>query len=218
MGGIKMSTEETVVGDDTQQVGDSVEKKQDTQTEDSVQPQPSSGDSVAYETHRRLLSEKKKLQEERDQLMRQMQERKETELKEQQKWQDLYKLKEEELTKIKTDLEQRQQQEITATKFSTFLDSLPGQLPKKYWQIASEYVEGIMLNPDTSEPDELSVKAAIEKFKANFGELLQTSSGPKLPSNAPASGGGTLTYEQWRQLPLKEQKQRMGEMMSLDNN
>lgn len=174
-------------------------------------------DTVAYETYRKLLSEKKARDEaletykkELAEYKRKEKEAEEAKLKEEQNWKAIVELREKELNEERTMRIQMQEERLNATKLDTFLQSLGGKVDSKYWGMID--LEKIAINPESGQVDQMSVTQAVEAFRKNYPELIKTGTGPKIPSDAP-QGNGSLTYEEWKKLPAKEMRARVKDIV-----
>jgi len=191
-------------------------------------PPPDPKGTVAYETHRTLLSEKKKRDEENRVLREQIaardkadKEREDAKLLENEDYKKmvenrdqtivekdiLLKEKDETLTGLKS-------RETNAQKISAFLDTLAGDVRSCYWDKID--IAKIPIDPDTGEVDAMAVTQQVEIFKKEYPELITGLAGPKLPNGAPPArnaGAGTLTYEAWLKLPAAEMKARKNEVI-----
>ena len=78
-----------------------------------------------------------------------------------------------------------------AQKMSAFLKNA-GDVPEKYWGLVD--LDSIAIDPETNQPDQLSLQKSVESFKATFPETIIETGGPRLPNNA-AKPGKTLTVE-----------------------
>lgn len=175
-----------------------------------------SKDTVAYETYQRTLAQKKKADEElaaKDEelnlLKREKKEREENELKAKEDYKKLLELREKELEETKgkyNGLNQTIQEQI---KFGAFLESLPGNLDRKYWRMVD--TSEIIIDPSTNEPDPSSIKKVAEKFQAEFGELIQTPGKARLPNQAAHASAVAINDEVWNSLSAKEKKDKLPE-------
>lgn len=190
-----------------------------TQDENPNNTTPTESESISYETHKKLLSEKKKRDEENQALKRQLEDflakekaREEEELKKQKNFEQLLKLREEELQKEREEKNSLRSMAEKGLKRRSFLDAVNGAVDEQYWGLID--LNEIVIDPTTGVPDEQSVQKAAREFEKKYPLVLQKrSGGPRLPGDAPRGSGGKLTYEEWLSLPLKEQKARLKEVM-----
>lgn len=185
-------------------------------TGDAIVADQTSKDSVAYETYKKTLAQKKKLDEElaaRDEelnlLKREKKEREESELKAKEDYKKLLELRDKELEETKVKYSSLNKEIQESIKFNSFLESLPGNLDKKYWRMVD--TSEIVIDPATNEPDPTSIKKVAEKFQAEFGELIQTPGKAKLPNSAAQTGNVAITDEVWNSLSAKEKKDKLPE-------
>lgn len=171
---------------------------------------------VSREAHRRLLDEKKKETEARRRLEAELAERnkadadrKEQELKDQQKWEEAHKLKEQELADERRRRLVLEERITTGQKYGAFVRAVGGQLDPK-WQHSVD-LEKIKMGED-GQIDDASLKAYAETFKKTYPEIFTKSTGPGLPNDVPRSNGPRLTPAEWRKLPGKEQDKRYDEV------
>lgn len=145
-------------------------------------------DSVDYSTYKRAVDKEKRV---KDQL-RQMEERlaffeqkeqeaKEKKLAEQQEWQKIAKLKDEEVKKLSDQIVALRSKEVNALRKDALINELGGVRRPEYLNFAPidmiEVVDGV--------PDPHSVKLVAEEFRKNYGDLLAGGSAkPKVPNRA----------------------------------
>ena len=171
-----MSEQEQVASGDNQvSSGSSVESKQDV---------------VAYDTHRKLLSEKKKVQEEFKSVKEQLaalqaekQEREEQELKAKEDWKQLVDIKDQELNNIKSELQSQRERELGARKLDAVLRSVGGDIDRKYWGLVE--LDKIAVNPDSGQIDEMSVTKYVEEFRSTYPETIKGKNIPGVSNEAP---------------------------------
>lgn len=176
----------------------------------------SSKDAVAYDTYRKVLSEKKKRDEElraKDEELKALKkaekERVEAELKAKEDYKKLLELREKELQERDQKLKAIETEIAESTKFQALLDALPGQVPKKFWSMID--TSQIVIDPTTGSPDPTSIKKAAESFQANYPELIVSPGKAKLPNAAANGSSGMMTEELWKSLDPKQKKERLSE-------
>lgn len=176
----------------------------------------SSQDSVKYETYKKVLAEKKKRDEElklvADEnaiLKREKKEREENELKAKEDYKKLLELRDKELNETKEKYNGLNSSIQESVKFNSFLESLPGQLDKKYWRMVD--TSEIVIDPNTNEPDPSSIKRVAEKFQAEFGELIQTPGKAKLPNNASTGPIAAINDETWSKMSPADKKKNLSQ-------
>ncbi len=176
--------------------------------------QSASADSVSYETHRKLLAEKKKRDDElratNDRLAaleREKKEREENDLKEKENYKKLVEIRDKELAETTAKYQTLNTTIQESVKFNSFLEAIPGQLDKKFWRMVD--TSGIIIDPTTGEPDPTSVKKAADKFQAEYGELIQSGGTAKLPNNEAGQYQGAMNDDVWNKMSAKEKKDNL---------
>lgn len=167
---------------------------------------------VSYESHLKLLEEKKRLQERYRQneerllaLEAERQEKEKSELEKKGEYQKVIELHKEENQKLKSKLEQFSQQETNRKKLAAVLTGLGGKVESKFYNLID--FEDVLVDPSTGEIDEMSVTKVVEKTKATFPEIIRPGNGPRLPINAPqGAGNGRIARSEWLKLPVAEMK------------
>lgn len=174
----------------------------------------STTDSVSYETHRKLLAEKKKRDEEvrlKDEqlvaLQRKEKEREENDLKEKENFKKLVEIRDKELADERAKYNGLNTTIQESVKFNSFLEALPGQIDRKFWKMVD--TSGIVIDPSTGEPDPTSVKAAADKFQAEFSELIQVGGKAKLPNNEAGQYQGAMNDDVWNKMSAKDKKENL---------
>lgn len=174
--------------------------------------------TVAYETHQKLLGEKKKLgeklttiEQELESLRAKERERENAELEKSKNYEQLLRNREEELKKATEKLTTIEVERLEARKLDAFLRTLgTGTLDERYWGLIP--IDQIAVDPTTRAVDEMTVAKAVELYRKSYPETIKRANVPGVPSNAPQGAPGKLTLEEWRGLPLKEKKARMAEV------
>lgn len=152
--------------------------------------------SIAYDKYRKLLDEKKKVQEELqskakiaqeyEQKLKKIEEEK---LVEQQRYKELFENRDKELSDIKKRLEDEKTAYLEAKKVQEFLRAV-GDLKKDSY-IKFIDTKKIILNSDGT-IDKESLKDYAATFKRDYGELLKEA-GAKLPEVAPTNSKGDFS-------------------------
>lgn len=149
-------------------------------------------DTVAYETYKKVMGEKKRDQERlRDteaklnEVLGTLKQREEDDLRKKEDYKKLLELKAEEATTFKSKYEQVMEERRTASKLTALLEVLPGKVDKKYWDKLP--YDQIIQDDESGEIDELSLAKARDLFVAEYPEIIRTAKGPELPSKSPQS-------------------------------
>jgi len=182
------------------------------------QPESKPGESVSYETHKRLLGEAKRAKEERDRLKAELEakaaaerEAEEKRLAENQEYKKLLEIREKELNEAKGRLDNMSRAQQDAKKLDAFLTSLDGKVDRKYWGLID--IDKIAFDPESQQVDEMSVKSLVDEFRKEHGILIDSQGGTsRLPNTAPGGTGGMISYKEWLNLPAKEMKARQNDI------
>jgi len=200
-------------GSDLIASGDSVPNNQNQSDSNVI-----SDDKVQYSTYQKVLGEKKRASEElavaRNKIAEFEASQKEAEemaLKQKEDWKKAYELKTQELEKTKAEFKSQQEIIQDSKKFSAFLESVNGVVDKKFHQFID--VGNVVIDPTTGQPDLASAQQAAREFEKNYPEFIKRGSGPRLPNSAPQHSTGALSVEEWRNLPSKEMKARLKDVM-----
>jgi small-conductance mechanosensitive channel len=172
--------------------------------------------SVSFDTHRKLLGEKKTVQEkaraleaELEKLRQEKADAEKKKLEEEGRWKELAEAKDKEL-----EQERQKNQAILndlndARKKTALLKAINGQVPANFHQLLP--LDQVKVGED-GRVDEASVKAAAQLFEKEY-HLAIIRDGVKTPPSDPARGGGKkLTKAEWEALPVKEMKARASEV------
>lgn len=160
-------------------------------------------ESVAYETHKRLLDERKRDLARLRELEQREKEREEAEARKRGDYETLIKSREEALKAKESELAEIKGMISQASKKNAVLEALGGNLDHKWLRLID--VSDVAVNPDTGEVDNFSVAKVAEAFKREFPEALKRSGG--LPANAPQGlqgGDGKIPRSEWLKLSPKD--------------
>lgn len=175
-------------------------------------------DQVAYDTYKRVLSEKKKRDQELlelktklDSFEKEHKSRRDEELKSQKKFEELLRIREAEKSELESKLKEREERERTAIKLSRFLGSVDGEVPKQYWSLIE--LDRIQIDEESGLPDEASLEAARRDFMTLYPEVIRKKTSVRVPQDAPQGSGVKLSYEEWLKLPTKEKKLKLNDII-----
>lgn len=108
----------------------------------------------------------------------------------------------------KQELDSREESILNLKKASAFERQLGGKMKSnKYWSLVD--FNNIAVNPDTGEIDKDSLTQYAGNFIKSHRELIDFGANGNLPNGTPNGGSGSLSYEQWQKLPLKDKQKRM---------
>lgn len=168
-----------------------------TPVESSADQQPVVEDkqqSVSYETHRKLLAEKKNMQAK----LREMEEKafglennlKDIEtkkLEEQSRYKELYEQIQKENSDLKSSITERDQAIQKAIKVDAFNKALGSKkIDSKYFGFIN--TDNIIYDMDSNSVDELSTQKEVERVLSEFPEIVKETSAKQLPNSAPKQG------------------------------
>lgn len=158
----------------------------------NLQATDKKSDLVSWDTHKRLLAQRKKDQEELRQL-REFQAQKQSEAQELEQQQQAargefdkvlssYKQK---VETLETQIKNTEQEKLRSMKYQAVVDSLPGRLAKPEY-VAFIDVNEIFIDPQNGLIDENSIKEAADKFLKEHPSLLVAEKNiPRLPNEMP---------------------------------
>jgi len=164
--------------------------------------------TVAYETHRKLLGEKKKLQARLDEVEAQTKADREKVLAEQGEYKDLYNQSKEQVEALTGQLNEATERQNNFIKLRAVLSAIDGKVDQEYYGHLG--IENVLLDPDTGEVDKMSVSKVVEAFKAKHSVLIQGNRPANLPKDAPQYANGARKFED---LKLHEKTADLGERM-----
>lgn len=161
-------------------------------------------DVVQYETHRKLLDEKKKIQKELEDIRAREKAQKEAEDLAKGNFQ---KLLDEAQQKIK-DLEQQTarnaQLELDRRKLAAVVKGIGGQIDDKWIGVISQQIDDVAVTDD-GQLDQKSVQSLVDSLKKAWPEMLKKNQG--MPNGQPNGGSPTtISRSAWLALPLAEMK------------
>lgn len=171
-------------------------------------------DTVAYETHKKLLAEKKKVQEELEALKAKDAERERKELEQQGNWKKLLEQTQSEKSKVEKELSTLYGELENAKKRNAVLKFVSGMVPDP----AKEWikVDGVALNEDgTVNLD--TAKLVAQEFEKNFSfAVLKDKANGGLPADAARGGAQKLTVSQWKALPSSKEMREKQSLVDWD--
>ena len=168
---------------------------------DTVEPKAGEKiDTVAYETHQKLLGERKRdqarireLAEKTAAFEKAEREREEKTLLERNQFQDVLKIRDKEVEEYKTKYTQLLDYQVNTAKQVAFLENVDGKIPQKYWGMIPR--DEIQMDQDSGEIDKNSLKAAIDKFKREYPEVILPSAGTRQAAPSPTSANVKQTRD-----------------------
>lgn len=159
-------------------------------------PSDASGDAgqesqtVSYETHKRLLSEKKRRDEEvraASQRIRELEmaekSRVEQEARQKEDWKKMLELREQELSEFKGRYSQLEGHVHQAVKKAAFVRALGGSFKSTYEKLID--FDAIVIDPTSGSVDELALNKYVEQFRKDFKEVILPQAVPGVTNAAP---------------------------------
>jgi hypothetical protein len=140
-------------------------------------------DQVSYETHRRLLAEKKQLAERLASIEAERRATVEKEAREKEDFKKMVELRDQELSQIREEYSGLKNQVYHAVKRSTFEEAIGIKIPKQYERLID--YDAIVFDPSTNSVDELSLSKYVDQFKKDFREIMMPQAVPGVSQQAP---------------------------------
>ena len=156
-------------------------------------------ETVNYETHRKLLDEKKKIQAKLDEILLRDKEREEAEARKRGDFEALLKARNEELEREKQAREELENRIVQGRKMNAVLEALGGNVDTKWLKLID--VSQVAVHPETGEIDQFSVAKQADALKKEWPEMVKSVG--KLPQQAPKGlegGMGMITESDWKKL------------------
>ena len=176
---------------------------------------PTSKDSVSYESFKKVLDEKKSVQDrmksledELNKFRSEEKKREEAKLREKEDWKKLLEQREQELTDYKQKFEGLNTQITEGRKLSAVLSQITGEVPDHYLGLIS--TDDVAVDPETGMPDTASALRVAKEFEKRYPEVIKRRAANGLPANAPQGGNSKLTIDEWKKLPYEERKKNIG--------
>lgn len=163
--------------------------------------------NVSYDTHRRVLDEKKRIQAENEQFRKEKSEREQKELEAKGEYQKMLENERAERAKVEGELKLVREQETGRRKLGAVLSAVGGKIDAKFFGLVP--IEDVAVDPDTGEIDAMSVTKAVEKLKATYPEIIKGVGGPKLPGSQPGANSthpDKITLSAYKKLSYAEMK------------
>lgn len=172
---------------------------------DNIDDPEKKDDKVSFESHQKLLNEKKALQKKLDEHEKKNKETVEKELKAKEQFKELAEAKEKELEETKTKLKEKEIESDNFTKISHFVKNATGEIPQQYWSLIP--LDSIEID-EHGKVDEVSLKKAVKDFEKQYPEVIKKATKGKMPNGAANGGSNSISYDEWVKLPYKEKMER----------
>lgn len=164
------------------------------ETSQPVVESEAKNETVSYETHRKLLAEKKNMQarlreiEDRaGQLENNLKDIETKKLEEQNKYKELYEQVKQENSTLKGSIEDQQKAIQKAIKVDAFQKALGSKtIDQKYFGFIN--TDNIIYDMESNAVDEMSTQKEVERILSEFPEIVRETQSKQLPTSAPKSG------------------------------
>lgn len=168
-------------------------------SENSETPQ----NQVSYETHRRLLDEKKKVQARLKELEDAEKRRNEEALLSEGKLKEALELREKELREAQARLDAVNERDKQAKKLRSVIKGLGvGDLDDKWYTVVGQELDGVVVDDDGN-VDPASVQKVVDGLKKTWPEMVKRPAA-NLPNGTPPGGPATITRAEWLKLSSKD--------------
>lgn len=168
-------------------------------------------DVVSYETHVKLLAEKKKRDAELAEAHAKLKSFEEAKLKEEGNLKALLEMRDKEIAEAKAKADYAEQVLNDTVKLDAVLGKLSGTVKKQYFGLFD--LSKIPVDPATKLPDQLSVEKYAKEFEQTYSAIVEKPSNVQMPNHAAQGTSTKLTYEEWKRLPLKDQPGRIKDVI-----
>jgi hypothetical protein len=180
--------------------------------------------SPSFETYRKTVSEAKKERAKRRELEQRLAEFKaerqaeeQAKLAEQGKYKELLEAEKKKYAELQSKYEKTERTINNSFKFNALKKALNAEIDYKW----ADYLEAkgiydqIELD-DNRRADEMSLAKVSEFIRKEYPEIIaKPMSKGDLPNQSPVGSSGTISYEEWQKLPLKDKKARMKDVVQV---
>lgn len=167
---------------------------------------PPKNDPVSYETHRRLLDEKKKIQAKLAAFEAAQKAKEEEELAKKGEVQKLLDIAKREAEELRIKVKANEEREIQAKKLSSVIRGLGSSVDEKWYGVIGQHIDEVVFNSDTGEIEQMSVTSVVDNLKKTWPEMLKKTT-PGMPGDAPRGNGATtISRDDWLKLSAKDMK------------
>lgn len=170
--------------------------------------------TVAYESHQKLLREKKATAEKLAAAEKRLADldaaakaREEEELRQKGEVEKILKLREEELSSERSKRAEIEQRLEGGMKLSAVLEALPGHVDGSYFPLMD--LSQVVIDPTTGQPDKASVAKYAKEFATKYAAVIQKPTAARLPNEAASGRAEPINEETWKAMSLKEKRANM---------
>lgn len=183
---------------------------------DPAAPSPTK-ESVSYETHRKLLDEKKKIQARLEQIETERKATEEAELAKKGELQKLLDLRTKEAGELREKLQREEARKLQAKKLSAIVKGLGSPVEEKWYGVLGNHIDDVVYNQEADEIEQMSVTTVVENLKKTWPEMLKRPAAG-MPNAAPrGNDAATIARDEWLKLPSKEMA-KWGPGQIIDNH
>jgi len=161
-------------------------------------------DSVTYETHRKLLDEKKKLQARLAEIETDKRAKEEEEMARKGETQKLLDLAKKEAEELRSKLTAKEHREVQAKKLSAVIRGMGSNVDEKWYGVIGQQLDDVVYNSDTGEIEQMSGTAIVEDLKKTWPEMLKKVAVGMPPDAPKGSGLGVIERSEWLKLSAKD--------------
>lgn len=154
--------------------------------------QQSREDKVAYETYRRVLSEKKAMAEKLAQFEQMQRQREEEEAKAKEDWKKMLDIRNQELESLRSEYGNLKGQVFQAVKRNAFEKAVGTRLEPQYERLID--YDSIVIDPN-GQVDEMALSKYAEQFKKDYRSILAPVAVPGVSQKAPEGAKEQRTKE-----------------------
>ena len=215
------STNQNASGADTNSSGKGDENQHtDENQNDSSGKDAGKNNQVAYDTYKKVVGERRSLSERLKVAEGELESQKaakkkaeEDKLVKDKHWEKLAETKDTELKVVKAENLELKTTLADGAKMDAFLTKIRsshGDVERQYWGLVD--VDKIKIDSETQLPEPESVAEVVNIFAESYAKVLISKSSSQAFNGQGGRGKGALTHEEWKKLPLKEMKKRVGEV------
>jgi hypothetical protein len=161
--------------------------------------------SVAYDTHRRILREKKEAVEKLAEYERREREAEEAKAAEKGDFHKVVGTYKERTAQLERENEELRQANIVRAKLNAFMKKVPGQIVNDEY-LSFVKIDNIAIDPDTGEVDQLSLDSEVNSYVKDHGHLIRPHNGARLPAHQKVGEFGKPSVKSVKEMSDKELK------------
>ena len=158
---------------------------------------------VSYDTHKKLLDEKKKIQSQLKEILDNEKKRKDDLLLEEGRLKEALELRDKELLEERSKRLVFENREKEARKLSAVIKGLgTSDIEDKWYNVISQHIDNIQIDDDGI-LDQKSILDVVDVLKKTWPEMIKRMP-PGVPNGHPGGGPSTINYDDWMKLSSKE--------------